>query len=140
MTSDTLAQKTYVPLLLWTLVARVAKMDMQQRVNCRIECFVAHTQSTHTIVWRIVHCMAKYLPRMKFSDVGLETVFWRSWSRTCRSWSRSRSQPYRSRNFNPKSNSKFTTQRATIPTKVERLNAMNSHLYRLYGAACTQLH
>jgi hypothetical protein len=32
------------------------------------------------------------------------------------------------------------TQRATIPMKVEILNAMNSHLYRLHGAACTQLH
>jgi hypothetical protein len=56
---------------------RVAEMGMQQRVNCRIECFVAHKQSTHTITWRIVHCMAKYLPRLKFSDVGLET-----WSRS----------------------------------------------------------
>jgi hypothetical protein len=33
---------------MWTLVARVAKMEMQQRVNCRIKCLVAHTQSTHT--------------------------------------------------------------------------------------------
>jgi hypothetical protein len=75
-------------------------------VNCRIECFVAHKQSPHTIKWWIVHCMAKYL---KFSDVGLETwsrsrdlaieaVFWRrswSWSRPCRSWSRP--QPWYSR-------------------------------------------
>jgi hypothetical protein len=45
--------------------------------------------------------------------------FWRSGSR---SWSQS--QPYRSRNFNLKNNSKFTTRRATIPTKVERLNAI----------------
>jgi UDP-N-acetylmuramyl pentapeptide phosphotransferase/UDP-N-acetylglucosamine-1-phosphate transferase len=52
MTSVTLAQKMYVPLLLWTLVATVVKMDMQQRVNCRIKCYsrtYAHTQSTHTI-------------------------------------------------------------------------------------------
>jgi hypothetical protein len=27
--------------------------------------------------WRIVHCMAKYLPRLKFNDVGIET-----WSRS----------------------------------------------------------
>jgi hypothetical protein len=38
------------------------------------ECFIAHTQSTHTIVWQIVHCMAKYLPRLKFSDLGLGQV------------------------------------------------------------------
>jgi hypothetical protein len=83
------------------------------------------------------------------SDVGLET-----WSRSrdlsrpflavsvsvlisdmsvlVSSWSQS--QPYRSRNFNLKNNSKFTTQRATIPTKVERLNAMNSHLYTVLHA------
>jgi hypothetical protein len=67
---------------------------------------------------------------VSISRPGLETVFWRSWfrswSRTCRSWSQS--QSYRSRSFNLRNNSTFTTQRATIPPNVERLNAMNSHL------------
>jgi hypothetical protein len=49
MTSVTLAQKTYVPLLMWSLVARVVKMDLRQRVNFRIKCLVAHTQSTYEL-------------------------------------------------------------------------------------------
>jgi hypothetical protein len=51
-TSVTLVQKMYVPPLLWTLVARVVKMDMQQWENCRIKCYsrtYAQTQSSHTI-------------------------------------------------------------------------------------------
>jgi hypothetical protein len=32
-----------------TGIARVAKIDMRQRVNFRIKCLVAHTQSTHTL-------------------------------------------------------------------------------------------
>jgi hypothetical protein len=53
LTSVTLVQKMYVPPLLWTLVARVVKMDMQQWENCRIKCYsrtYAQTQSSHTIM------------------------------------------------------------------------------------------